>query len=141
MEIDAAMLIQDNTTLLWIETPSNPTLFLVDIEAVAKVAHQRGVLVVVDNTFLSPYIQTPLKWGADIVLYSVTKYLNGHSVSTVAFILHTNEKYLNDLQFSRMFSWGRLLSILKNLKKSYHSSKTPLVAFPLPLTVGSHTVA
>ncbi|KZF23612.1 cystathionine gamma-lyase [Xylona heveae TC161] len=67
------------TSLVWIETPSNPLLRLVDIEAVASVAHRHGCLVVVDNTFLSPYIQNPLKHGADIVLHSVTKYINGHS--------------------------------------------------------------
>lgn len=71
----------DETKLIWIETPSNPTLSLVDIRAVATVAHQHGILVVVDNTFLSPYVQNPLDHGADIVVHSVTKYINGHSVS------------------------------------------------------------
>lgn len=71
----------NTTSLVWIETPSNPTLSLVDIQAVADTAHRRGALVVVDNTFLSPYILNPLEHGADIVLHSVTKYINGHSVS------------------------------------------------------------
>ncbi|KAF2705251.1 cystathionine gamma-lyase-like protein [Pleomassaria siparia CBS 279.74] len=79
LEIDIAELIRPETKLIWIETPSNPTLSLVDIRAVASVAHQHGVLVVVDNTFLSPYIQNPLDHGADIVVHSVTKYINGHS--------------------------------------------------------------
>jgi cystathionine gamma-lyase len=70
--------------IVWIETPSNPTLSLVNIQAVADMAHATGALVVVDNTFLSPYIQNPLKHGADIVLHSVTKYMNGHSVSNYA---------------------------------------------------------
>lgn len=70
----------ETTSLVWIETPSNPTLSLVDIKAVADTAHSKGALLVVDNTFLSPYIQTPLKHDADIVLHSVTKYINGHSV-------------------------------------------------------------
>lgn len=76
-DIDA--IITDKTKLVWIESPSNPTLALVDIAAVSEIAHARGLLVVVDNTFLSPYIQNPLAHGADIVVHSVTKYINGHS--------------------------------------------------------------
>lgn len=81
IELDVEELIRPNETkLIWIETPSNPTLKLVDIRAVATIAHQHGIMVVVDNTFLSPYIQNPLDHGADIVVHSVTKYINGHSV-------------------------------------------------------------
>ena len=78
---DVAAMIRpkDETKLVWIETPSNPTLSLVDIRAVATIAHQHGIKVVVDNTFLSPYVQNPLDHGADIVVHSVTKYINGHS--------------------------------------------------------------
>ena len=80
IELDITELIRpDETKLIWIESPSNPTLSLVDIRSVATVAHQHGIMVVVDNTFLSPYIQNPLKHGADIVVHSVTKYINGHS--------------------------------------------------------------
>lgn len=80
IELDLEELIRPNETkLIWIETPSNPTLSLVDIRAVADVAHRHGILVVVDNTFLSPYVQNPLDHGADIVVHSVTKYINGHS--------------------------------------------------------------
>ena len=79
IEVDIGEHITDDTKLIWIETPSNPTLRLVDIAAVAAQAHARGVLVVVDNTFLSPYVQNPLDHGADIVVHSVTKYINGHS--------------------------------------------------------------
>lgn len=79
IEQDIAELIRPETKLIWIETPSNPTLSLVDIRAIATVAHEHGILVVVDNTFLSPYIQNPLSYGADIVVHSVTKYINGHS--------------------------------------------------------------
>ncbi|RKF66876.1 Cystathionine gamma-lyase [Golovinomyces cichoracearum] len=71
--------ITPETKLIWIESPSNPTLRLVDIRAVAKEAHTHNIQVVVDNTFLSPYIQNPLNLGADIVIHSVTKYINGHS--------------------------------------------------------------
>lgn len=70
--------------LVWIETPSNPTLSLVDIQAVADIVHNKGSLLIVDNTFLSPYIQNPLRHGADLVLHSVTKYINGHSVSKMS---------------------------------------------------------
>ncbi|KAL5611548.1 hypothetical protein BROUX41_000865 [Berkeleyomyces rouxiae] len=79
IEADVAGLIRPETKLIWIESPSNPTLSLVDIRAVAEIAHAKGVLVVVDNTFMSPYVQNPLALGADIVVHSVTKYINGHS--------------------------------------------------------------
>jgi len=68
-----------NTKLIWIETPSNPTLRVANIAAIAEAAHHVGIQVVVDNTLLSPYIQNPLKHGADIVVHSVSKYINGHS--------------------------------------------------------------
>ncbi len=70
---------QDNTRMLWIETPTNPMLTLVDIQQAAEFAHSKGALVVVDNTFVTPMIQQPLNLGADIVMHSATKYLNGHS--------------------------------------------------------------
>jgi cystathionine gamma-synthase len=70
---------QERTRLVWIETPSNPLLSIVDIESLAALAHDRGALVVVDNTFATPYLQQPLKRGADVVVHSSTKYLGGHS--------------------------------------------------------------
>ena len=80
IELDIEEMIRPNETkLIWIESPSNPTLSLVDIRNVATTAHKHGILVVVDNTFLSPYVQNPLDHGADIVVHSVTKYINGHS--------------------------------------------------------------
>jgi len=79
IEVDISEHINESTKLVWIETPSNPTLRLVDIRSVVSQAHAQGVLVVVDNTFLSPYVQNPLDHGADIVVHSVTKYINGHS--------------------------------------------------------------
>jgi cystathionine beta-lyase/cystathionine gamma-synthase len=72
-------LINKNTKLLWLETPTNPTLKIIDIEACAALAKKHGILTVVDNTFASPYLQRPLELGADIVMHSVTKYLGGHS--------------------------------------------------------------
>jgi cystathionine gamma-lyase len=71
--------IRPNTRMVWVETPTNPMLKLVDLAAVAEVCHRRGVLLAVDNTFMTPYNQRPLELGADIVCHSTTKYLNGHS--------------------------------------------------------------
>lgn len=71
--------IRANTKLIWIETPTNPLLGIADIEAIAAVAREAGVLLVVDNTFASPYLQNPLTLGADIVVHSTTKYCGGHS--------------------------------------------------------------
>jgi cystathionine gamma-synthase len=71
--------IQPNTRLIWAETPSNPLLRLLDLAALARVAQRQDILLAVDNTFLSPVLQRPLDWGADLVFHSTTKYLNGHS--------------------------------------------------------------
>ncbi len=71
--------ITPKTRLVWIETPTNPMLKIVDIRAITEIAHGHGLLVVVDNTFASPILQRPLELGADIVVHSATKYLNGHS--------------------------------------------------------------
>jgi len=71
--------LDDNTRIVWIESPSNPLLNVVDIRAAADAAHEIGALVVVDNTFATPYLQQPLSLGADIVVHSATKYLGGHS--------------------------------------------------------------
>jgi cystathionine gamma-synthase len=69
----------DDPRMVWIETPTNPNMHIVDIDAVASAAHERGALVVVDNTFATPYLQQPLALGADVVVHSATKYLGGHS--------------------------------------------------------------
>ena len=71
--------IRDNTRLLFLETPTNPIMEITDLVAASELAHRRGLLVAVDNTFMSPYLQRPLELGADIVIHSTTKYLNGHS--------------------------------------------------------------
>jgi cystathionine gamma-lyase len=71
--------IRPNTRLIWVETPTNPTLKIVDLEAVCAIARKRGIRVAVDNTFASPILQRPLQQGADLVVHSATKYLNGHS--------------------------------------------------------------
>lgn len=71
--------LQDNTRMIWIESPSNPLLKLVDFNAVTNIARKHNILVVADNTFATPYLQRPLESGCDIVMHSVTKFLNGHS--------------------------------------------------------------
>jgi cystathionine gamma-synthase len=71
--------LDDNTRMVWIESPSNPMLNVVDIRAAADAAHEVGALLVVDNTFATPYLQRPLELGADVVVHSTTKYLGGHS--------------------------------------------------------------
>jgi len=71
--------ISNKTKMIWVETPTNPLLNIVDIEACAVIAKKYNILLVVDNTFASPYLQNPLDWGADIVMHSATKYLGGHS--------------------------------------------------------------
>jgi len=71
--------VNDKTKMVWVETPTNPLLNVIDIEACAKITKEHNLTLVVDNTFASPYLQNPLDWGADIVLHSATKYLGGHS--------------------------------------------------------------
>ena len=71
--------LQKNTRLVYLETPTNPLMELCDIRAISDLAHRRGIEVVVDNTFMSPYFQRPIELGADIVVHSTTKFLNGHS--------------------------------------------------------------
>lgn len=86
--------IQPNTKLIYIETPANPTLKITDIAACAQIAREHGILLAVDNTFLSPVLQNPLDLGADIVIHSMTKFINGHTdVIAGAIICRDNEIY------------------------------------------------
>ncbi len=87
--------IKPNTKLIYIETPANPTMSITDIEETAKIAHNAGIPLCVDNTFCSPYLQKPLDLGADIVLHSMTKFINGHA-DIVAGMLVTKEKEMYD---------------------------------------------
>ncbi len=91
--------ISSNTRLIWIETPTNPMLNLIDIKAICKLAKSAGILVCVDNTFASPYLQTPLDLGADIVMHSCTKYLGGHSDVVMGALIVNDEHLANQLQF------------------------------------------
>ena len=92
-------LINDNTKLIWIETPSNPMMNIIDVKAVSGIAQQHGLLLGVDNTFASPYLQNPLDLGADIVMHSVTKYLGGHSDVIMGALVVKNGKLAEDLAF------------------------------------------
>lgn len=86
--------IQPNTKLIWSETPTNPLLRLIDIEGLAAIAKERGILLAIDNTFASPYLQNPLNLGADLVVHSTTKYLGGHSdVVGGAFMTNREDLY------------------------------------------------
>ncbi len=91
--------IRPNTKLIWLETPTNPLLRLIDIQAVAEIAHRHNILVVVDNTFASPYFQQPLKLGADIVVHSTTKYINGHSDVIGGALVLNNEEVYESMKF------------------------------------------
>jgi cystathionine gamma-lyase len=92
---------QPNTRMVWFETPTNPTLRLVDIYAVSNIAHEKdaNVIVVVDNTFMSPYNQQPLSLGADVVVHSVTKYLGGHSDVVMGMAVVNDEALGTRLRF------------------------------------------
>lgn len=91
--------MRPNTKLVWIESPTNPLLRLVDIAAVAAVAHEGQALLGVDNTFMSPYFQRPLSLGADIVMHSMTKYLNGHSDVVMGCLMLNDQATYERLKF------------------------------------------
>jgi cystathionine beta-lyase len=92
-------LINAKTKMLWIETPTNPTMNIIDIAAFAQVAKEHKLLLVVDNTFSSPYLQNPIDLGADIVMHSVTKYIGGHSDVVMGFLALNDEAVRNKLAF------------------------------------------
>ncbi len=91
--------VKDNTKAIYIETPTNPMMNVTDIGALAGIAKRHGLLLIVDNTFLSPYFQNPLKLGADIVIHSGTKYLGGHNDTLAGFIVTNNEEISEKLRF------------------------------------------
>ena len=91
--------INKNTKLIWVETPTNPMLNIIDIKAICKIARKHKIMVAVDNTFASPYLQTPLDLGADIVMHSATKYLGGHSDVVHGCVIVKNRKLADDLRF------------------------------------------
>lgn len=93
--------IQPNTRLIWIETPTNPMLNIVDIEAICAIAKKHGVLTCVDNTFASPYLQNPLDLGADLVLHSATKYIGGHSDVVAGAVICKDDALAKELYFNQ----------------------------------------
>jgi cystathionine beta-lyase/cystathionine gamma-synthase len=91
--------INVNTKLIWVETPTNPLLRIIDIGSITTLCRQKGILSAVDNTFASPYLQNPLDMGADIVMHSVTKYLGGHSDTVMGALITNNDELAKQLAF------------------------------------------
>lgn len=99
-DLDAVeKLINANTRMLWLETPTNPMMKIIDIEALVGIAKKHNVLSMVDNTFASPYLQNPLNMGADIVMHSATKYLGGHSDVVMGALMTNNQDLYDQLAF------------------------------------------
>ncbi len=96
-EIERAF--RPNTKMLFLETPTNPTLRLTDLRVASEIAHARRAAVVVDNTFASPYVQRPIEFGADLVVHSTTKFLNGHSDSVGGIVIATRDDHIEWLRF------------------------------------------
>ena len=96
-EVQAA--VTPNTKMIWAETPTNPLLKIIDIEAMSNLAKSAGALLVVDNTFASPYLQNPMNLGADIVMHSATKYVNGHSDVVMGMLICNSDQLQEDLAF------------------------------------------
>ncbi|AYA38626.1 cystathionine gamma-synthase [Hymenobacter oligotrophus] len=96
----------ERTKLVWAETPTNPLLHIIDIKAMAEVAHEFGALLVVDNTFATPYLQTPLDLGADVVMHSLTKYMGGHSDVVMGALIVKDDELHQRLAFIQNASGG-----------------------------------
>lgn len=101
-----AALISPKTKMIWVETPTNPLLNIVDLRAVSNLAKRHAILVAVDNTFATPYLQQPLNLGADIVMHSATKYLGGHSDVVVGAVVVNNKTLADKLYFIQNASGG-----------------------------------
>lgn len=101
VEMDRAENIEDyfnaNTKLVWLETPTNPMMNIIDIEAVAKITKKHNVMLAVDNTFATPYLQTPLDLGADVIMHSATKYLGGHSDVVMGALVCSDENIAKEI--------------------------------------------
>ena len=93
--------IKPETKLIWIESPTNPLLKIADIRAIAGIAKRHNLILVVDNTFLSPYFQNPLELGADIVVYSTTKYIGGHSDTLGGSVVLNNEEFYKKISYNQ----------------------------------------
>lgn len=91
--------LKDNTKMIWIETPTNPLLKIIDIKETSSIAQKHGILTVVDNTFASPYFQKPLLMGADVVIHSTTKYISGHSDVIGGIVITSNKEIYENIKF------------------------------------------
>ena len=91
--------IKPSTKMIYVETPTNPTMIVTDLAAISRLAHERNITLVVDNTFLSPYLQQPIALGADIIVHSMTKYLNGHSDCTAGVVVLTRKEDAEKIYF------------------------------------------
>jgi len=89
--------VNKNTKLIWVETPTNPMMNIIDIAATAKISKQHGIMLAVDNTFATPYLQNPLDMGADIIMHSVTKYLGGHSDVVMGALICNDDTIANEM--------------------------------------------
>ncbi|WP_336365203.1 trans-sulfuration enzyme family protein [Halalkalicoccus salilacus] len=105
-----ATAVDSDTDLIWAETPTNPLMRLSNIRAIADIANDHGIPFGVDNTFASPYFQTPLELGADIVVHSTTKYLNGHSDSIGGAVITDDDAVFENLAFAQQIGLGNMLS-------------------------------
>lgn len=103
-------LIDEKTKVIYFETPSNPNLMLIDIKKITKIAKEKGVKVVIDNTFATPYFQRPLTLGADVVVHSATKYICGHGDVVGGVAVSKNVDYIQSLKFDYMCEFGGVLS-------------------------------
>ncbi|MBL0387262.1 methionine gamma-lyase [Tumebacillus sp. ITR2] len=114
-------MMRPQTKVVYVETPINPTLKVVDLQAVSEIAHAGGAQLVVDNTFMTPYLQQPLKHGADVVVHSATKYLGGHG-DLIAGVAVGSKAFLDELRFSTLKDIGAVMApmeawlILRGLK-------------------------
>ncbi len=109
--------IKKNTRAIWIESPTNPLLKVLDIEAIASIAKKNGLICIVDNTFMTPYFQKPLTLGADIVVHSGTKYLNGHCDVLCGAIVTSNQEIAEKLEkLKGQGSWNDLMQEFLELR-------------------------
>lgn len=105
---DVEKAIKPNTKMIYLETPANPTMELSDVEAISDIAHKHGILVCVDNTFSSPYLQKPLDLGADIALHSLTKFINGHADIVGGALIAKSETIYKRLQATMRYFGGNM---------------------------------
>jgi methionine-gamma-lyase len=108
-EEEIRSMIKENTTCIYVETPINPTMKLIDLQIVARVAREKGIPVVVDNTFCSPYLQRPLELGCDIVIHSATKYIGGHGDVIAGIVVGSQEK-MSEIRMTTQKDIGGIIS-------------------------------